>query len=273
MLPNWKEPKEYAFFKKLPNEGCAWEFLRRNQDHFEEYTSLVAHVNLPYESPLSPKFDPQAAKYVPPRKVGESYQQWRLRAVAEGHEPRTYSEAQLLAMKWGLLEPADPDKDATQQVVRFKPLEPYPLQPYWDQLSQYFEDEGTGPPRPPYLTLVFDLRYSRDEQLKRARKQLAERFKVWKSHVVVAEKVHPAPGMLIKYLRVLDAYRTEKKITAKQVAAVLYKKPNTIKPHKPSKHEISSIYYFRKRALYLTTKEGYEAILRSRGRSSKKSAK
>lgn len=273
MRPNWQDSTQYAFTKELGNNGWAWEFLRRNEEYVQEYQSLPALSQAPGKSPLSPGFEPAATEYHPPRKPDESLHQWRIRSVIAGHDPVTTSPRDLLVRKWGLIEPADPCKDATQQLVRFASVEPYPLQPCLDQVDEYFESEGRGQSLPAYGVLVFDLRYSLDEQLKRARTLLKHtlRHRRQANLVTVAPKAHNAPGLWVKYLRVLDADATApKKMSARDIAAVLFKKnPTAIKPYKPTKHERDRIYEYRKAAAQLTLREGYESILRRRSRSTK----
>lgn len=273
MRPNWQDPKQYGFTKDLGNDGWAWEFLRRNAEYAKQYDALPSLPQASTTSPLSPDYTSPAMEYRPLRRPNEGLHQWRIRSVVEGHDPITTSPRALFASKWGLLEPADPLKDATKQQVRFAPVEPYPRQPYLDQVDEYFESEGRGHPLPPYCVLVFNICYSLDEQLKRARSLLSRtrRYRINANLVTATPKAHNAPGLWIKYLRVLDADNTApSKLSAKDIAAVLFKKnPNAIKPYKPTKHERDRVYEYRKAAAQLTTREGYESILRRRSRSKK----
>lgn len=274
MRPNWQDPKQYEFTKHLDNDGWAWEFLRRNEEHAKDYDSLPAlSQGAPATSPLSRDFVPSAAEYQPTKKPHETLHQWRVRSVSSGHDPVTKSPRAIFARKWGLIEPADPSRDATQQQVRFAPIEPYPLQPYFDQVDDYFQSEGRGESLPQYCVLVFDIRYSLDEQLKRAAIVLSRTLQNRRQTnlVTVVSKAHNAPALWVKYLRVLDAdFTATKKLSARDIAAVLFKKnPKAIKAYKPNKHERDRVYEYRKAAAQLTTREGYESILRRRTRSSK----
>lgn len=273
MRPNWQDPTQYEFTKHLGNDGWAWEFLRRNEEYVKEYHVLPPLSQASPTSPLSRVCAPSGMEYSPHKKPHESLHQWRIRSVVEGHDPVTTSPWALLARKWGLIEPADPSKDATQQQVRFAPVEPYPLQPYLDQLDEYFESEGRGQSLPAYAVLVFDLRYSLDEQLKRASSLLSRTLhrRCQANLVTVVRKAHNAPALWGKYLRVLDAdFAAIKNLGAREIAAVLFKKnPKAIKAYKPTKHERDRVYEYRKAAVQLTTREGYESILRRRTRSSK----
>jgi hypothetical protein len=273
LRPNWQDPTQYQFTKHLDNDGWAWEFLRRNEEHAKDYDSLPALPQAPATSPLSRDFVPSAVEYNPPKDPQETLHHWRVRSLVTGYDPVTTSPRAIFARKWGLIELADPSKDSTQQQVRFAPVEPYPLQPYLDQVDEYFDPEGRGLSLPAYGVLVFDLRYSLDEQLNRARVLLKHTLhhRRQANLVTVAPKAHNAPGLWVKYLRVLDADATgPKKLSAGDIAAVLFKKnPKAIKAYKPTKYERDRVYEYRKVAAHLTTQEGYESILRRRPRSSK----
>jgi hypothetical protein len=186
-MPDWKNPGDYEFTKKLGRDRRAWtwEFMRRNPEYRADYTKSLVTTPPVYE---------------PPKKDDETDNGWRIRIIDAGGEPLKLAGSVWFALKWSMRPPlCDPNG---KEKPRFDFA--FPKQPSFEQVHKYYEDDENDEPDPPishFAVLAFNLGAPIPAQLDVARVQLLKRQAALKPE----KPRNLSPNKWIALLRLLDA--------------------------------------------------------------------
>jgi hypothetical protein len=238
-LPDWRNPGDYSFPRNFPTYRWAWEFLRRNPDYREDWSTVLSRFR---------------------SKTGEfkDYKDWKERLlrgerlVLAGElwsdnpdDPLFYFPVEE-AEKWGLRVLVNPSTDHPAD-LGFHP----------GGTMRVLEEGASLKSRgPAYPIVVFDLRYQLEPQfeafaprLEHVRKSLGIKLK--------QDKHKHHRKLWLRYLRLLDADLDRR--TPRQIADVLQHEDDGVNEGK--------IWDQLQAARKMAQPEGYLSILLSTEKS------
>lgn len=234
-VPDWRDASTYtrSFTEYIEKEGSTlsekivtdlpmedwplhvwiWEFLRRNLEYQSDYKRFLELPGYHDHGGKTSKWSGRAFEgdmsmwyFDPPALPGETHEQYfnRNREIDFDSMPM---EAHLM-IKWSITHVPDPARDDGYFIVGPEIETP----PYWLQIEGV-DATGYSPPIPDpdelhHVTLRFDLRYSIDEQLRKAKEYIKfqqEHLKVIGDEVDLIRATGPQLHKLPFYLRAFDA--------------------------------------------------------------------
>lgn len=219
--PAWADEANYTYTKTLPDEGWAWEFLRRNKRYRSDWKELQARI-----AELEEKYGPEWRRHEealvcePERLPGETMREWKSRGLDAPGIWWPFPIREYYGWKWRLAgDMLDPDIrfDQITDRVRLWRTSDYPVE-IEDSIS--FEDfssdldRSTGDELPyrevlrPHLVLAFSVAEPFDAQAKNAAKLFQKAKKRWKKFEDGAKekRKHHEKDTWPRFLKALDAH-------------------------------------------------------------------
>ena len=206
--PDWRNDEDYACFdKKFPDEGWAWEFIRRNPAYAKDWASFNEEAEK-YRKRFGPewKLHESTMMFSPPLRPGETPQQWERRCLRNEADFEKMPLERSYARKWGLgRRMQNPELPYTKIKSEIRFSDPLPFPKIVDapqELKPYLEDPENpfNVVRPRYVVLAFDLEDSLEDQLNKSEKILRKRKKRVKT-----KRSRRDRSAWPLYLRILDA--------------------------------------------------------------------
>lgn len=257
-LPDWENVKDYDFLENAPSTVWAWEFLRRSELYRQDWKE-VQGLKEKYGDGWLSSLD--AYKFFPDLLEGDTEATWVRRTAMGSTDPLKIRIDEFYAEKWCLKSMIDPLHPLPKASVFSDPYRKFPkmiLHP--DQFERYvgvleYENGEELFVQHELGILAFDLTIGLDDQLKRAGKILKKlKSRRVKAGTIEKQSYTNSPEVWKRYLRVLDARRSNPYATHKRIAETLNDYDGNKDPY-----EVGKRYY--KAAVELVD-NGYRHILK-----------
>ncbi len=195
MRPNWRNADEYPRVDNTSPCIWAWEFLRRNPDYIEDWTTFKASIG-EYADRYPNLAKEEMAKFLIDRRYQHVVETGS--ALTGDYRKTTTSLMNWHGRKWGLMQIADPDAPYDQRTHR------------WIDAAGLltFPHEGFDFDDPRYMAVAIDLTLPLEDQLDQVRShyKIHRDARTRTGQIEPVEKKRERFTLYRKYLRVLDGF-------------------------------------------------------------------